>query len=63
MSTATEFMIGRSADDATERKQELRKVAWALLAALILHVVIGSLLAAFNGLFSSAPRRKTSRWS
>lgn len=47
-------MIGRSADDAAERKQELRKIAWALLAALILHVIVGSLLATFNGLFSSS---------
>lgn len=55
MNTTAEFMIGRSADDATERKQELRKIAWAILAALVLHVVIGSLLAVFNGLFSSSP--------
>ena len=47
-------MIGRSADDAVERKQELRKIAWALLAALFLHVVIGSTLALFNGMFSRA---------
>lgn len=45
-------MIGRSADDAAERKQELRKVGWALLAALLLHIVIGTLMAAFGGLFS-----------
>ncbi len=52
----TEFVIGRSADDAAERKQELRKIFWAFLAALVLHVVIGSLLAGFGGLFSrSAP--------
>ena len=55
MNTATEFMIGRSLDDAADRKQELRKVVWALLAALVLHVVVGSLLAAFNGLFPSSP--------
>jgi outer membrane biosynthesis protein TonB len=53
MSTAAEFMIGRSADDATERKQELRKIVWALLAALVLHVVVGTLLAGFSFLFSS----------
>jgi len=47
-------MMGRSADDATERKQELRKIVWALLGALILHVVVGSLLAGFSGLFSSS---------
>jgi outer membrane biosynthesis protein TonB len=54
MSTTAEFVMGRSADDATERKQELRKVGWALLAAVILHVVVGSLLAGFSGLFSSS---------
>jgi outer membrane biosynthesis protein TonB len=53
MNTTAEFMIGRSADDAVERKQELRKVGWALLAALILHVVVGTLMAAFSGMFSS----------
>jgi outer membrane biosynthesis protein TonB len=55
MSTTAEFMIGRSVDDATERKAELRKIGLALLAALLLHVVIGSLLALFSGLFSSPP--------
>jgi hypothetical protein len=53
MNTTAEFMIGRSAEDAAERKQELRKIGWALLAALILHVVIGSLMAVFSGMFSS----------
>jgi hypothetical protein len=53
MNTTAEFMIGRSADDAAERKQELRKIGWALLAALILHVVIGTLMAVFSGMFSS----------
>jgi outer membrane biosynthesis protein TonB len=53
MNTTAEFMIGRSADDAAERKQEVRKIAWALLAALLLHVVVGTLMAAFSGMFSS----------
>ena len=53
MSATTEFMIGHSADDATERKQELRKIVWALLGALVLHVVVGTLLAGFSFLFSS----------
>ena len=48
----TDFVIGRSVDDAAERKQELRKILWAFLAALVLHVVIGSMLAGFGGLFS-----------
>jgi len=52
MATA-EFIIGRSADDATERKQEVRKVFWALLAALLIHVVIGYLLASFHDVLFS----------
>jgi outer membrane biosynthesis protein TonB len=54
MTTTAEFMIGRSADDATERRQEARKILWALLAALFLHLVIGYLLAVSSGLFSPA---------
>jgi outer membrane biosynthesis protein TonB len=53
--TTAEFMIGRSADDAVERKQEARKILWALLAALLIHLVIGYLLATFHdALFSKA---------
>lgn len=51
--TTSEFIIGHSADDATERKAEVRKVVWALLAALVLHLVIGYLIATFSGVFSS----------
>src|SRR5579884_3436242 len=53
MNTTAEFMIGRSADDAADRKQEMRKVGWALLVALLLHVVIGTLMAALSGMFST----------
>jgi len=49
MNTA-EFIIGHSADDAAERKQEARKIIWALLAALAIHLVIGYSLAVFGGL-------------
>src|SRR5438067_3210548 len=49
MSTA-EVIIGHSADDAAERKQEARKIIWALLAALAIHLVIGYSLAVFGGL-------------
>lgn len=52
--TTSEFIIGHSADDAAERKAELRKIAWAVLAALFLHVVIGYFLATFSGLFFSS---------
>lgn len=46
-------MIGRSADDAAERKKELRKIGWALLAALMVHLVVGYAIAVSQGLFSS----------
>jgi TonB family protein len=51
--TTAEFVIGREADDALERKRELRKIGWALLAALFIHLVIGYVIAASHGLFSS----------
>jgi outer membrane biosynthesis protein TonB len=48
--SAAEFIIGHSPDDAAERKAEARKVIWALLAALAIHLVIGYSLAVFGGL-------------
>lgn len=51
--TSAEFIIGHSADDADERKQEMRKVLWALLAALCIHLVIGYALAVYGGLLYS----------
>ena len=48
-----EFIIGRSADDAVERKQEVRKIFWALLAAVIIHLVVGCFLASFHDLLFS----------
>lgn len=48
--TTAEFIIGHSADDAEERKQEARKVLWALLAALVIHLLIGYGLAVYGGL-------------
>lgn len=51
--TTAEFIIGHSADDAAERKQEFRKILWALLAALFIHLVIASLVAVFGGMLSS----------
>ncbi len=53
MTTTSEFIIGHSADDAAERKAELRKIGWALLAAIFLHLVIGYSLARFSGVFFS----------
>src|ERR1022692_4658743 len=49
----SEFIIGHSADDAAEKKGEPRKILIALLAALLLHLVIGYLIAVSGGLFSS----------
>jgi outer membrane biosynthesis protein TonB len=44
--TTAEFTIGHSADDAAERRQEARKILWALLAAVFIHLLIGAGLAA-----------------
>jgi hypothetical protein len=51
--TTSEFMIGQSADDALEKKQEVRKIFWALLAALLVHLIVGYSIAMSGGLFSS----------
>src|SRR3979411_1683076 len=53
--TTSEVLIGHSADDLTERKQELRKIFWALLAALFIHLLIGYSLAVSGGLFAARP--------
>jgi outer membrane biosynthesis protein TonB len=47
--TTAEFIIGHSADDAAERKAEARKILWALLAALVIHLIIGYSLAVYGG--------------
>jgi outer membrane biosynthesis protein TonB len=51
--TTAEFIIGHSADDAAERRGEARKVLWALLIALAIHLFIGYSLAVFGGLLYS----------
>jgi outer membrane biosynthesis protein TonB len=51
--TTSEFILGHSADDAEDKKQEARKIFWALLAALFLHLVIAFSIAAFGGMFGS----------
>jgi outer membrane biosynthesis protein TonB len=48
--TTAEFIIGHSAEDAEERKQEARKILWAFLAALVIHLLIGYSLAVYGGL-------------
>src|SRR5450631_2320655 len=49
----SEFIIGHSADDAAERKGEPRKILIALVAALLIHLVVGYSIAVSGGLFSS----------
>src|SRR5256886_4086776 len=39
--TTAEFIIGLSEDDAGERKKEARKIFWAVLIALGIHLLIG----------------------
>ncbi|HST29807.1 MAG TPA: hypothetical protein VLK27_03090 [Chthoniobacterales bacterium] len=51
--TTAEFIIGHSADDADERKLEMRKVFWALLVAVAIHLLIGYSLAVYGGLLYS----------
>ena len=52
--TTAEFIVSHSAEDAAERKQEARKVLWAFLAALFLHLAVAYLLAAWSGIFAPA---------
>ena len=51
--TTAEFIIGHSTVDAAERRKEARKILWALLAALGIHLLIGYTLAVFGGLLYS----------
>ncbi len=64
--TTAEFIIGHSEDDAAERKKEARKILWALLAALAIHLLIGYGLAeekpvelTFMDLATPAPTKNT----
>lgn len=52
--TTAEFIVGHSVDSAAERRQETRKILWAFLAALFLHLVVAFSLAAWSGIFSPA---------
>lgn len=52
--TTAEFIVSHSAEDAAEKKQEARKVLWAFLAALFLHLAVAYSLAAWSGVFSPA---------
>lgn len=53
--TTSEFIIGHSADDAAERRDEPRKILYALLAALFIHLLVGYGLAVSGKLFATHP--------
>lgn len=52
--TTAEIMFDQPGDALLDRKQELRKVFWALLAALLIHLVVAFTLAVLGGAFSPA---------
>jgi outer membrane biosynthesis protein TonB len=52
--TTAEIMFAQPGDGTIDRKQEARKVLWALLAALFIHLVVAYTLAALGGAFSPA---------
>ncbi|HAF02477.1 MAG TPA: hypothetical protein DCG89_01560 [Spartobacteria bacterium] len=52
--TTAEIMFAQPGDGMLDRKQEARKVLWALLAALLIHLLVAFTLAALGGVFSPA---------
>ena len=52
--TTAEFIFPPGADSILDRRQELRKVLWAFLAALLVHLIVAVLLAGFGGVFTTA---------
>jgi outer membrane biosynthesis protein TonB len=52
--TTAEIMFAQPGDGTIDRKQEARKVLWALLAALFIHLVVAYSLAVLGGTFSPA---------
>jgi outer membrane biosynthesis protein TonB len=52
--TTAEFIFAQPGDAILDRKKEVRKVLWAFLAAILIHLVVAFLLAAFGGAFTSA---------
>jgi outer membrane biosynthesis protein TonB len=52
--TAAEITFDQTGDALLDRKQEIRKVFWALLAALLIHLVVAFTLAVLGGAFSPA---------
>jgi hypothetical protein len=52
--TTAETMFAQPGDGIMDRKQEARKVLWAFLAALFVHLVVAYSLATWGGIFSPA---------
>jgi len=52
--TTAEIMFAQPGDGMRDRKQEARKVLWAFLAALFLHLVVAYSLATWGGILSPA---------
>jgi protein TonB len=50
--TTAEFIFPQPSDSILDRKQEFRKVLWAFLVALLLHLLVAFGLAAFGGAFT-----------
>jgi outer membrane biosynthesis protein TonB len=54
--TTAEFIFPQPSDSILDRKQEFRKMLWAFLAALLIHLLVAFTLAALGGAFTpSAP--------
>src|SRR6266480_1843504 len=52
--TTADIMFAQPGDRLIDREYDGRTVLWALLAAILIHLVIAFLLAAFGGVFSAA---------
>lgn len=52
--TTAEMIFAQPGNGILDRKQEARKVLWALLAALLIHLLVAFTLAALSGVFSPA---------
>src|SRR5205823_12182443 len=52
--TTAEIMFAQPGDGTIARKEEARKVLWALLAALFIHLVVAYSLAVLGETFSPA---------
>ena len=50
--TTAETMFAQPGDGMMDRKQEARKILWAFLAALFVHLVVAYSLATWGGIFS-----------